>query len=337
MKRERKGMNGLRMCALLACVTLFLISSYMVFSQLIVDHRQRTAFESLIEQVSAARANPDMRSQADASKTPAPDVQQTDFSAPAQPAADAAPAQGIDAPASERPCEADSAVEIPSAQGEDAAAPGKPARVPAAAPDATPEPPMLSTYAPLHARNADVFGWIEIEDTQVNYPVMHTPDEPEFYLHRGFDRAEAYSGVPFLSADCFIGCGNYIVFGHNMKNGTQFATIPKYKRESFWEAHPSIRFDTLYETGVYDVVAAFYSQAYPEDAVGVFRYYQYSDLREEERFAEYAEQVKAAALYETGIELAYGDELLTLSTCEYHRTDGRFVIVARKREGATRR
>ena len=195
----------------------------------------------------------------------------------------------------------------------------------------TPEPPMLSAYAPLYAQNPDFFGWIEIPDTVVNYPVMHTPEDPEFYLHRAFDGSNAYSGVPFLDANCFLGCGNYIVYGHHMKNGTQFATIPNYKDEDYWQEHPAIRFDTLYETGVYDVIAAFYSQAYPANAVGVFRYYQYTDLREEEAFAEYVAQVKDAALYDTGIEVEYGDQLLTLSTCEYHRTNGRFVVVAKKR------
>ena len=193
------------------------------------------------------------------------------------------------------------------------------------------EPTILSAYAPLYAQNSDLFGWIEIEDTVVNYPVMHTPDDPEFYLHRAFDRSEAYSGVPFLDGYCFLGCGNYIVYGHNMKNKTMFKTITYYADKSYWQEHPTIRFDTLYETGTYDVVAAFYSQIYSENATNVFRYYQYTDLRDEESFTEYAELVKANALYETGLELEYGDQLLTLSTCEYHKTDGRFVIVAKKR------
>ena len=191
---------------------------------------------------------------------------------------------------------------------------------------------MLSAYAPLYAQNPDLFGWIEIKDTVVNYPVMHTPDDPEFYLHRAFDRSDAYSGVPFLDANCFLDCGNYIVYGHNMKNKTMFKTITYYADKSYWQEHPIIRFDTLYETGTYDVVAAFYSQIYSANAVGVFPYYQYTDLRKEQTFTEYAQQVKSAALYETGIDLEYGDQLLTLSTCEYHKTNGRFVVVAKKRK-----
>ena len=202
---------------------------------------------------------------------------------------------------------------------------------PNAEPGATPVPQILSAYAPLYAQNPDFFGWIEIEGTEINYPVMHTPEDSEYYLHRAFDRSYSFSGVPFLDGKCSLDCGNYIVYGHNMKNGTMFARIPRYSSEDYWKEHPVIRFDTLYETGTYEVIAAFYSKAYPADAVGVFRYYQYTDLRDSERFAEYMEQVKAASLYNTGIDAEYGDQLLTLSTCEYHATDGRFVVVAKKR------
>ena len=331
MKKEQNGKGRLSLFALLAFAALFCVSSYKVFSQLIVDYQQSKAFTSLIEQVYQARGNPDMLARGEMEEAAVAAAQGTGASAPAQFADSVPDARGTGETApGQFPSDGASARES-AAQGENGPALGQPAGVSGANPSASPEPPMLSAYAPLHSQNEDFFGWIEIADTEVNYPVMHTPEDPEFYLHRGFDRAEVYSGVPFLSADCFLGCGNFIVFGHNMKNGTQFATIPKYKNKAFWEAHPSIRFDTLYETGIYDVVAAFYSQAYPEDAVGVFRYYRYSDLRKEETFAEYVEQVKAVALYETGIELQFGDQLLTLSTCEYHKTDGRFVVVARKR------
>ena len=193
-----------------------------------------------------------------------------------------------------------------------------------------PEQVMLAAYASLFEQNSDLFGWIEIEDTKLNYPVMHTPDDPEFYLHRAFDGSSSNSGVPFLDARCFEGCGNYLVYGHHMKNGTMFAVITSYAKESFWKEHPIIRFDTLYETAEYEVIAAFYSKVYSVDENGAFRYYEYADLSDPERFAEYIGQVKEAAIYNTGTEAGYGDQLLTLSTCEYHTEDGRFVVVARK-------
>ena len=195
------------------------------------------------------------------------------------------------------------------------------------------EPSMLAAYASLAERNPDLFGWIEIEGTKLNYPVMYTPDDPEHYLRRAFDGSSSMSGVPFLDGRCFEGCGNYLIYGHHMKNGTMFASITSYGKEEFWQNHPVIRFDTLYETGTYEVVAAFYAKVYSADDVDVFRYYVYTDLSDPEVFAEYAEQIKGAALYDTGIEVAYGDQLLTLSTCEYHTANGRFVVVAKKAAG----
>ena len=196
------------------------------------------------------------------------------------------------------------------------------------------EPTMLPAYASIYEQNQDLFGWIKIEDTMLNYPVMHTPEDPEHYLRRAFDNSGAVSGVPFLDGACFTGCGNYIIYGHNMKNGTMFSAITAYADEQYWREHPVIYFDTLYETGTYEVIAAFYSKAYSKDEANVFRYYEYTDLSDPARFAKYIMQVKSAALYDTGISANYGDDLITLSTCEYHVKNGRFVVVARKTDTA---
>lgn len=191
-------------------------------------------------------------------------------------------------------------------------------------------PAMLPGYAALYAENPDLFGWVQIPDTELSYPVMYTPDDPEYYLRRAFDGSESVSGVPFLDGDCSLDGGNYLIYGHHMSSGTMFALLPSYAKEDFYEAHPVIRFDTLFERGEYEVMAAFYSKAYGTDEQDVFRYYQYTDLSSPERFQEYVMQVKAAALYDTGITAEYGDQLLTLSTCNYHTDNGRFVVVARK-------
>lgn len=188
----------------------------------------------------------------------------------------------------------------------------------------------LSPYAALKEQNPDFFGWISIEGTELNYPVMHTPDDPEYYLRRDFVGEASQSGVPFLSASCYEGCGNYLIYGHHMKSGTMFGSLLSYADRSYWQEHPTIRFDTLPASGEYEVMAAFYSQVYTQDTSGVFRYYNYTDVTEAAVFEEYMEQVLAAALYDTGISADYGDELLTLSTCSYHTEDGRFVVVARK-------
>ena len=189
---------------------------------------------------------------------------------------------------------------------------------------------VQKAYASLYKQNSDLFGWLRIDDTPVDYPVMHTPDDPEYYLHRAFDKTYSASGVPFLAGNCREGGGHYLIYGHNMKSGTMFATLLSYESPSFWRQHPVILFDTLYAHGEYEVMAAFYSKIYAEDEPDAFRYYQYTDLSDRDVFAEYLSGVQASALYDTDIKASYGDTLLTLSTCAYHTENGRFVVVAKK-------
>ena len=176
-------------------------------------------------------------------------------------------------------------------------------------PQTEPVPSGFHKYDALYEQNHDLFGWVCIDGTKLNYPVMH---------------------VPFLDGGCYTGCGNYIVYGHHMKNGTMFAALADYADESFWREHPVIQFDTLDGAGEYEVLAAFYSKAYEVTDKTAFRYYNYTDLTDEAVFDEYLDQVRKASLYDTGVTAEYGDQLLTLSTCSYYTANGRFVVVARK-------
>ena len=288
---------------LLAFVALFCVASYKVGSQLLTERRENQGFEKLIAQVEANReqaADADVPATAEASGDSAEE------------SAGDSTVESTGDPASESTGD--------SAGGSTGDSAG----------ESTGERRMLPAYASLYAQNPDLFGWIEIEGTKVNYPVMHTPEDPEVYLHKAFDGSYSFSGVPFMDGGCYLDCGNYIVYGHNMKNGTMFASILSYAQQDYWREHPVVRFDTLYERGTYEVVAALYSRAYSADEKGVFRYYSYRDLSDPEVFEEYVAQVRSAALYDTGLEVTYGDQLLTLSTCEYSAEDGRFVVVARK-------
>ena len=185
-------------------------------------------------------------------------------------------------------------------------------------------------YTQLHDMNPDFFGWLSIEGTNVDYPVMYQPEKEGYYLKHAFDGSSSLSGVPYVDEACFPGCRNYLIHGHNMKNGTIFATLLSYKEESFWRTHPTITFHTLDGPGTYEIMGAFASRVYTSADEGVFRYYQYTDLTDPDVFAEYVAQVKKSARYDTGVTAEYGDELITLSTCGYHTQDGRFVVVARK-------
>lgn len=189
---------------------------------------------------------------------------------------------------------------------------------------------LLSPYTALKEENSDLFGWIKIKGTKLDYPVMCTPNEPTYYLRRAFDKSRSISGVPFLDESCVEGGNHYLIYGHNMKNGTMFHALLDYAKPEFWKKHPTITFDTLQENGTYIVIGSFYSRVYYQDETEVFRFYDYPELSDSEMFSEYIDNVAAASLYDTGETAEYGDKLLTLVTCSYHTENGRFVVVARK-------
>ena len=191
-------------------------------------------------------------------------------------------------------------------------------------------PVLLPEYKELYKQNPDLFGWISIEGTEINYPVMYTPRESEYYLRRAFDGSNSQSGTPFVDGACKVSGNFYLIYGHNMKNKTMFGMLPNYADPGWYEEHAVIRFDTLYERREYEVMAVFYADATESGSENRFRYYEYTDLSEQSVFEEYVAQVNAAALYDTGVTVVYGDELITLSTCSYHTSDGRFVVVAKR-------
>lgn len=189
---------------------------------------------------------------------------------------------------------------------------------------------ILLQYSALYQRNADLAGWLSIDGTGIDYPVMYAPDRKEYYLHRSFDGQYAASGCLFIDEDCDPESNHQLIYGHHMNNGSMFGKLPDYADPAFAAQHPVIAFDTMREEGRYELLGAFYATVYSPSEAGGFRYYQYEDLSDRARFDEYVAQVKAAALYDTGVEAEYGDSLLTLSTCSYHTANGRFVVVARK-------
>lgn len=188
---------------------------------------------------------------------------------------------------------------------------------------------VLLDYAKLYERNSDMAGWIFIEGTEINYPVMYTPENPDFYLKHNFDGEYSSWGVPYVAGDCDIQkpSDNIIIYGHHIRGGRMFGALLDYEEKSFFESHRNICFYTLVEKAEYEVIAVF-KTAVNEGAD--FPYYEFVDAKSAEDFQTYVEKCKSLALYDTGITAEYGDKLLTLSTCEYSRTDGRFVVVAKK-------
>ena len=181
-------------------------------------------------------------------------------------------------------------------------------------------------YGALFEQNQDYIGWISIDGTNINYPVMQTPTNPDYYLKHGFDKSWSDYGVPYIDEACMMGISNNIViYGHHMNDGSMFADLCNYTDEDFWRDHPTIHFDTLSSLGEYEIVAVFKFNTNKE----TFKYNEWATMNEAE-FNEYMEEVHARQLYDTGVDAEYGDQLLTLSTCEYTYKNGRFVVVAKR-------
>lgn len=192
-------------------------------------------------------------------------------------------------------------------------------------------PVALPQYKTLSEQNEDLIGWIGIEGTAINYPVMYTPSDGEYYLHRNFEKEYEYSGLPFLDQNCSLEprSTNLIIYGHNMKNQFMFSGLLKYREESYFKNHPTIRFDTIYEESEYQIIGVILSQVYKKSD-SVFKFYQFIDAETEQDFDDFMQNIKKLSLYDTGVEAQLGDELLTLTTCSYHTENGRLAVIAKK-------
>lgn len=187
----------------------------------------------------------------------------------------------------------------------------------------------------LYKENSDFVGWVKIPGTNVDYPVMFTPNDSEYgeyYINKNFSGERSSAGIPFIDRNCMLDppTDNIIIYGHNMNSGKMFHDILKYEDREFYETHKIITFDTLYGDGEYEVVAAFYGQILPEDSTD-FKYYQFVNAGSEEEFMDFINNVKRMSVVDTGVSVKYGDELITLSTCAYHVKDGRFAVIAKKK------
>ena len=197
---------------------------------------------------------------------------------------------------------------------------------PAETEETVPNTDILPEYQTLSEQNPHMVGWIQMDGTVIDYPVVQTPEDPEYYLKRDFDGSRNERGCIFADAACDVEhSDNVTVYGHNMGDGSMFAPLKHYTAESFWTEHPTFRFDTLKQRRTYAVFAVFRTTA----SVGEgFAYHKFSDAVDEAEFDDFISQCKTLSLYNTGITPAYGDQTVCLSTCEYTRENGRLVVAA---------
>ncbi len=194
---------------------------------------------------------------------------------------------------------------------------------------------VLDEYKDLLNVNKKLIGWLRIDDINtgepiIDYPVMQTSDN-EYYLNHNLNQEYDNNGSIFMDKDCdaMTPSTNLILYGHHMKSGKMFGKLHLYEKKSYYEDHPYIQFDTIYEKGLYQVMYVFRSRVYNEDEI-VFKYYQFIDANSEQEFDSYMKEMDDMSFYDTGVTAGYGDDLLTLSTCDYEEKNGRFVVVAKK-------
>ncbi len=197
-------------------------------------------------------------------------------------------------------------------------------------PGGDPDPDyILPELLALYQQNRDLVGWINVPGTNIDYPVVQSLNEANFYLNRGFDKEYSSWGCLYVREACnvFAPSDNVVIYGHHMRDGTMFSQLKKYRDKEFWEENQTFTFDTLYERHTYQIIAVFKTSANVGQG---FAYHTFNDAQSQEDFDEFMDEVHRLQFYDTGHTAEYGDLLVTLSTCEYTLNNGRLVVVAKR-------
>ena len=183
------------------------------------------------------------------------------------------------------------------------------------------EPPITIDFDALLKRNKDVVGWLYCPDTVINYPVVQG-ESNDGYLRKDLDGKYLVSGTLF--ADYRNGAlnedANYIIYGHNMKNGTMFNSLAKYKKQSYYDQHPIMYY--LTPDGNYRLELFAGLVVKRDDKI-------YLPNQSEEEFAGLLEEYRAKSTFKSDVELEYDDTIVTLSTCSYEFDNARYVVIGR--------
>ena len=191
----------------------------------------------------------------------------------------------------------------------------------------------ISKLNKIREQNSDIVGWLEIEGTSINYPLLQGNDD-KYYMNHNYKKQKSKNGSIFLTSEYNwdIPSDNLLIFGHNLNNGTMFQELLKYSNEAFYKKHQTIRFTTMEDDAEYEIISVFKSRVYYKSEKNVFRYYYFVNANNEEEYNEFVKNAKKASLYNIDATAKYGEQLITLSTCSYHVKDGRFAVVAKKIE-----
>jgi len=195
-------------------------------------------------------------------------------------------------------------------------------------------PEVLEEYKTIYQQHKKLIGWLKFDDKDIGgkygFPVMQT-DDNDFFLSHNSELKSDKNGAIFMDTGCDVlkPSTNFILYGHHMKSGAMFGNLDHYGKEDYWKKYPYFQFDTIYEKGIYQVMYVFRSHVFNEDEI-TFKYYQFIDCISSAEFDSYMEEMAKLSLYDTGVTAQFGDQLVTLSTCDYQEEAGRFVVVAKK-------
>lgn len=193
-------------------------------------------------------------------------------------------------------------------------------------------PPVLAEYQGVYEQNPETIGWLKIADTQIDYPIMQSKESAkDFYLDHNFAGEEDANGTLFISNESNVidRDTNVTIYGHNMKSGLMFGELKNYLDREYYDAHKTIEFDTIYEKGIYEVIAVCLGEVKYQDE-DIFKYYETQQLESKNAFKAYKANIMRLSVYGGEVDMVYGDQLLTLSTCNNYTEDGRLFLLAKK-------
>lgn len=194
------------------------------------------------------------------------------------------------------------------------------------------KPERITMLEELQKENSDIVAWLQIENSNINYPVLQGKDN-SYYMTHNYKKEYSVDGSLFLDKDYdwSIPSSNLLIYGHNNRGSKEmFVDLINYKNEDYYKNHKTIRLTTNEEDAEYEIISVFLSRVYYKSEKNVFRYYYFINAENEQEFNEYVQNSKDASLYDIEATAQYGDQLLTLSTCEFSQEDGRLAVVARK-------
>lgn len=180
-------------------------------------------------------------------------------------------------------------------------------------------------YAELEKINKDCIGWIDIENTNISYPVMYKKNDNNFYLRRNIEKKYSIAGIPFLDGNCDIGNNKfYIIYGHNMKDNSMFSELEKYKDIDFFDKNNQIILYIGNQKNIYQVFAAGVINSYVD-----YKLYDINRLKTDDEYNKYINEIKNKIYFNKNLLPIANEPILLLSTCDYTQKNGRMIVLAK--------